>query len=534
MTDTIEPLQDHPAKFSQPILDAIVGQLADEMVPPGGTLLDPFAGVGRVHQIADLVGYDSLGVELEPEWAATHERTICGDSTMLATLIGPYAGHVDAIVTSPCMEQSHRMLTYDMRWVPCGDLEVGDELLAFNEHLGPGVGTASRRRWERATVVASDPMTVDCVRVILANGDEIVTTPNHPWLARHYPGRTEWIESRHLMGVDGVGRNRTGQRPPASVLRQVDTWTPRSSFDAGWLSGMFDGEGSLSLGVHGSPKLQLCQVEGPVVDRAERLMAEFGYSPNRIARAQVEGRQKIANLYVTDGFPGLLRALGELRPGRLLAKWETHDVSTRTIQPIEAVQVVAVEPAGKRDIQGIQTTSGTYIGEGYLMHNTYGNRLADQYLGSDNEKCRACMDHTGRAGAAPPQSDLPCKRCGGSGKARSKRMGYAVSLGRKCTPGSGAAMPWGPKYRRLHERVWAECDRSLAPGGLWLVNASSFLKTVKGDVEYQPVMEWHLEQIALRARVVRVVAVQTQRMKYGENGEARVPVEHVIVARKAS
>ena len=264
MTTDIEPLYDHPAKFSAPILEAIAGQLADEMVPPGGTLLDPFAGVGLVHKLADEHGYDSLGVDLEPEWAATHERTICGDSTMLATLIGPYAGHVDAIVTSPA----------------------------------------------------------------------------------------------------------------------------------------------------------------------------------------------------------------------------------------------------------------------------YGNRLADQYLGSDDEKCRACMG-TGKRDPEDPELGF-CPKCKGSGNAKSKRMGYAVSLGRKCTPGSGAAMPWGPKYRRLHERVWAECDRALAPGGLWLVNASSFLKTVKGDVVYQPVMEWHLEQIALRARVVRVLAVQTRRMRYGENGEARVPVEHVIVARKAS
>lgn len=270
MTDTIAPLDDHPAKFSDPILDAIEAELRSHLFGPDSVLCDPFAGVGRVHELAERLGCDSIGVELEPEWAATHSRTICGDSTALSALVGPYAGQVDAIVTSPA----------------------------------------------------------------------------------------------------------------------------------------------------------------------------------------------------------------------------------------------------------------------------YGNRMADQYLGSDNEKCRRC----GGSGDEPPPAGLVpedytdgdngvCVQCGGSGKARSKRMGYAVSLGRKCSPGSGAALPWGDKYRALHERVWGECARVVRPGGLWVVNVSSFLKTIDGDVVYQPVMEWHLEQIAARARVLVVRAVQTRRMKYGENGEARVPVEHVIVAR---
>lgn len=264
MTTDIEPLYDHPAKFSDPILDAVEGELRAHLFGPDHVLLDPFAGVGRVHELADRLGCDSVGVELEAEWAATHERTICGDSTILSALIGPYHGHVDALVTSPA----------------------------------------------------------------------------------------------------------------------------------------------------------------------------------------------------------------------------------------------------------------------------YGNRMADQYLGSDDEKCRACKG-TGKRDPEDPERGF-CPRCEGSGKAKSKRMGYAVSLGRRCTPGSGAALAWGDKYRSLHARVWDECAKVLAPGGLWMVNVSSFLKTVDGDQVYQPVMEWHLEQIALRARVVRVLAVQTRRMRYGENGEARVPVEHVIVARKAS
>lgn len=86
----------------------------------------------------------------------------------------------------------------------------------------------------------------------------------------------------------------------------------------------------------------------------------------------------------------------------------------------------------------------------------YGNRMADQYL--------------------PPESD------------KSARYTYAISLGRECSEGSGAAVGWSVAYERLHGAVWAECDRVLAPGGRVLLNCKNHFR--KG-VE-QPVTEWHI------------------------------------------
>lgn len=65
----------HPARFSDPILDHI-----SPRVPAGVRLLDPFAGVGRIHEIEHA---DTWGVELEPEWACAHPRTIVADATRL-------------------------------------------------------------------------------------------------------------------------------------------------------------------------------------------------------------------------------------------------------------------------------------------------------------------------------------------------------------------------------------------------------------------------------------------------------------------
>ena len=151
----------------------------------------------------------------------------------------------------------------------------------------------------------------------------------------------------------------------------------------------------------------------------------------------------------------------------------------------------------------------------------YGNRLADQYLGSDDEKCRACK------GIGRTDKGSDCSKCVGTGKARSKRMGYSIALGRTLTQGSGAALQWGTEYREMHSAVIAEVATLLKPGGWWIVNVSSSL----GAKGYKPVMEWWVECIAEHARIVKLRSVETPRIRFGQNHDRRVPVEHLIVAK---
>lgn len=50
----------------------------------GDLVLDPFAGAGTVALVADRLGRDSIGIELNPEYAAIAERRIRGDSPLFA------------------------------------------------------------------------------------------------------------------------------------------------------------------------------------------------------------------------------------------------------------------------------------------------------------------------------------------------------------------------------------------------------------------------------------------------------------------
>ena len=87
----------HPARYTDGALTAAASLLTKEHA----RILDPFAGTGRIHQLPTHVTWpiETVGVELEPEWAAMHANTRIGDALSLPT---EWANTFDAVVTSPC------------------------------------------------------------------------------------------------------------------------------------------------------------------------------------------------------------------------------------------------------------------------------------------------------------------------------------------------------------------------------------------------------------------------------------------------
>ena len=97
---TRQPNQpEHPAKYSAPVLDVITDILETRQI--NGLTIDPFAGTGRIHQLATHLR-PTIGVEIETEWADMHPNTIQGDSTQLAQIVKQLdLPPVNAIITSP-------------------------------------------------------------------------------------------------------------------------------------------------------------------------------------------------------------------------------------------------------------------------------------------------------------------------------------------------------------------------------------------------------------------------------------------------
>lgn len=130
--------------------------------------------------------------------------------------------------------------------------------------------------------------------------------------------------------------------------------------------------------------------------------------------------------------------------------------------------------------------------DGVITSPAYGNRMADHHEAKD----------------------------------ASKRITYRHKLGRPLTPGNSGMMQWGAEYRTLHRRVWAECRRVTVPGGFFILNISDH---VRGG-EVVPVTGFHDGVLrALKYEPIHEVKVETPRMRYGQNHEARVGHEYVIL-----
>ncbi len=86
----------HPAVFNGQVLLAIVPLLDDTHK----RVLDPFAGIGGVHALQGMVDWkmETIGVEIEPEWANFHPQTYVGNALKLNYGFSMF----DAVITSPC------------------------------------------------------------------------------------------------------------------------------------------------------------------------------------------------------------------------------------------------------------------------------------------------------------------------------------------------------------------------------------------------------------------------------------------------
>lgn len=90
---------EHPAPYSPEVLSAMAAYVEEEKSSPL-TVLDPFAGIGRIHDLRQMIPGEcnTVGIELEPEWARHHPYTLVGDATSLPFLDNDF----DIIATSPC------------------------------------------------------------------------------------------------------------------------------------------------------------------------------------------------------------------------------------------------------------------------------------------------------------------------------------------------------------------------------------------------------------------------------------------------
>ena len=107
-----------------------------------------------------------------------------------------------------------------------------------------------------------------------------------------------------------------------------------------------------------------------------------------------------------------------------------------------------------------------------------------------------------------------------------ERITYTHKLGRKLHADNSGALQWGDAYRALHVAAWTEARRVLQPGGRFVLNIKDHIR----NGERQRVTDWHIGCLdSLGFRLVEHRKIDTPSMKFGRNGELRVPYESVIL-----
>jgi hypothetical protein len=272
-----------------------------------------------------------------------------------------------------CMVPGVRILTDDLRWVPIEYLQIGDGLVGFDEEAG--IGRGKRRKYRHAVVEASQELTLPSCEVEFEDDTVIICSSDHRWLVQK-GNLTTWRCADQL-------------QPGASLVsKPLQTWETDHSRDAGYLAGAFDGEGWLaratgtSAANHG---LGLAQRENELLDRVRTALKERGFvftdvlhhkpQPQSFTRSEDIHTLSIIGAGRLQKRPEVLRFLGSVRPHRLLAKYSADRMGSVYYDPW--VRVTRVTPVGAQTVITLQTSSRTYLAEGFLAHNCIVKVAAD-------------------------------------------------------------------------------------------------------------------------------------------------------------
>jgi len=290
------------------------------------------------------------------------------------------------VVDNSCVLPETPVLMADLTWCPAGDVQPGEQVIGLDEertrpqrHPNGEIADREDRRFRTATVVANERRTMPCVRIRTTHG-EMRVSATHPWLTRvpitheyEYEGRMTHSHREAWSWVDAADLA-VGDR----VAHLVEPWDRLESRDAGWLAGMLDGEGCISVGKPSElgsriTKMSVSQNEGPILDELERVLADHKIGWTDQVTTQTRNRKLSCHKLTLAGDLGeKLRILGTIRPERLVKKavdnrfWEGCNVSAQ----VQQAEILEIEDLGMCEVAVMQTDTATFIANGFPAHNS--------------------------------------------------------------------------------------------------------------------------------------------------------------------
>lgn len=196
MTDTdlvAVPPMDHPAKWSQAVLDQVAEYVQAEAEAQDRRLrvLDPFAGVGR-QRLEDAIGLASavevVGIELQPEWG--DDQTIQGDARDLPA---DWSGRFDVLATSPA---------YGNRMADHHDAKDDSRRNTYRHALGRPLhpNNTGQMQWGEQYKAVHVKAWAEAVRVLRRGGVFVLNCSDHI-----RKGKRVWVTDWHVKALTAAG-----------------------------------------------------------------------------------------------------------------------------------------------------------------------------------------------------------------------------------------------------------------------------------------------------------------------------------------
>ncbi|MGH3942021.1 MAG: hypothetical protein ACRDTG_26045 [Pseudonocardiaceae bacterium] len=262
-----------------------------------------------------------------------------------------------------CVTPETRVLCADLHWRPISEITVGQSLIAFDEY-GPdrktGVLECTGARMRTAYTESFQVIPKQCYEIITDRGT-VTASGDHMWLQADFYQRSyrKWTKVADLVAED-------------EIQYFADPWEMQTTFDAGWLAGLFASAGRLTK-VGKTWTLGIPQREDAVLDRAKDILSVFKIE-SFIDKSGLNTR----NLHIRGDLPELLRFLGTVPTTRLYHKavhesqlWDGSRINGSW--PVATVR--EVQPVGLREVIAMQTSTRTFIAEGMFSHNCIANNL---------------------------------------------------------------------------------------------------------------------------------------------------------------
>ncbi len=187
------------------------------------------------------------------------------------------------------------------------------------------------------------------------------------------------IATQEFLFQAAVGNRKEMHAIGASSFRKVGSirsliaWpnTPSREWKAGFLSGIFDAEGSFSQTV-----LRISNTDVEIIDWIARCLRNFGFN-FVIEHTDHEDRKPIDVVRMVGGLKEHLRFFHTVRP----AITRKLDITGQAVKGDAKLRVVSIEPLGKAmRLYDITTETEDFIANGVISHNCFA-RPSHAYLG---------------------------------------------------------------------------------------------------------------------------------------------------------